>query len=64
MKFGVLGTGMVGLAISRRLAELGHEVMIGAREPSQIGQNSTSLQRAVVVPTDSVRESTQSSHSH
>ena len=33
MKYGILGTGMVGLAISNRLAELGHAVMIGTRDP-------------------------------
>jgi predicted dinucleotide-binding enzyme len=32
MKFGVLGTGMVGEAIADRLASLGHEVKMGARE--------------------------------
>ena len=32
MKFGVLGTGMVGEAIASRLAELGHEVRMGARD--------------------------------
>lgn len=32
MKIGVLGTGMVGSAIATRLAELGHEVMMGARD--------------------------------
>ncbi|WP_404402028.1 NADPH-dependent F420 reductase [Pelagibacterium halotolerans] len=32
MKIGVLGTGMVGNALATRLAGLGHEVMIAARE--------------------------------
>lgn len=31
MKFGVLGTGAVGNAIGGKLAELGHDVMMGAR---------------------------------
>jgi predicted dinucleotide-binding enzyme len=31
MKFGVFGTGMVGIAIADRLIELGHEVRMGAR---------------------------------
>jgi 8-hydroxy-5-deazaflavin:NADPH oxidoreductase len=31
MRFGVLGTGMVGSAISSRLASLGHEVRMGSR---------------------------------
>lgn len=33
MKFGVLGTGMVGSAIARKLNQLGHDVMIGSRTP-------------------------------
>jgi predicted dinucleotide-binding enzyme len=33
MKFGVLGTGMVGSAIAGKLAALGHEVMVGSRDP-------------------------------
>jgi predicted dinucleotide-binding enzyme len=32
MKFGVLGTGMVGVEIAGKLAALGHEVWMGARE--------------------------------
>lgn len=31
MRIGVLGTGMVGRAISGRLAELGHDVKVGSR---------------------------------
>jgi hypothetical protein len=31
MKIGVIGTGMVSQAISGKLAELGHQVMVGAR---------------------------------
>ncbi|HJQ05539.1 MAG TPA: NAD(P)-binding domain-containing protein [Nocardioides sp.] len=34
MKYAVLGTGMVGNAISARLAELGHEVTMGTRDPA------------------------------
>ncbi len=33
MKIGVLGTGMVGSAIASKLAAIGHEVKMGAREP-------------------------------
>jgi len=33
MRIGLLGTGMVGLALADRLAELGHEVRMGARDP-------------------------------
>jgi 8-hydroxy-5-deazaflavin:NADPH oxidoreductase len=32
MRIGVLGTGMVGRAISTRLVELGHEVVMGTRD--------------------------------
>lgn len=32
MRIGVLGTGMVGQAIAGRLVELGHDVVMGARE--------------------------------
>lgn len=32
MRFGVLGTGMVGHAVAGKLAGLGHEVMMGARQ--------------------------------
>jgi predicted dinucleotide-binding enzyme len=32
MKIGVLGTGMVGVAIGKKLAALGHEVKMGSRE--------------------------------
>ena len=34
MKVGVFGSGMVGQAIGGKLAELGHEVMIGSRSPT------------------------------
>lgn len=51
MKFGVLGTGIVGVTISNRLAELGHEVMIGTREPSKSGDKLKSRNEAVKVGT-------------
>ena len=35
MRFGVLGTGVVGKTIAARLAGLGHEVMVGTREPAE-----------------------------
>jgi predicted dinucleotide-binding enzyme len=47
MEFGVLGTGMVGLAISNRLAELDHQVMIGTRDPAKSGEKLRSLQESV-----------------
>ena len=34
MRISVLGTGMVGQAIAGRLAELGHEVLVGTRDPA------------------------------
>jgi predicted dinucleotide-binding enzyme len=33
MKIAVLGTGMVGQAVAGRLAQLGHDVVIGTRDP-------------------------------
>ena len=38
MKAGVLGSGMVGQALSARLAELGHDVMIGTRDPNKLSE--------------------------
>ena len=38
MKAGVLGSGMVGQAISARLAELGHDVIIGTRDPNKLSE--------------------------
>jgi predicted dinucleotide-binding enzyme len=35
MKYGVLGTGIVGQTIAAKLAELGHEVMVGTRDVAQ-----------------------------
>lgn len=35
MKVGILGTGVVGQAISGKLAELGHEVIVGTRDVAQ-----------------------------
>jgi predicted dinucleotide-binding enzyme len=35
MRFGVLGTGVVGKTIAARLAGLGHEVMVGTRDPEE-----------------------------
>lgn len=51
MKYGVIGTGMVGLAISNRLAELGHEVMIGTRDVSKSGDKLKAKHEAVKVGT-------------
>ena len=35
MRFGILGTGVVGKTIAARLADLGHEVMVGTRAPEE-----------------------------
>lgn len=37
MKIGVLGTGQVGGGIGRKLAALGHQVMLGSRDPKGKG---------------------------
>ena len=42
MKVGVLGSGMVAQAISARLAELGHDVMIGTRAANKLSEWRTS----------------------
>ena len=34
MKVGVFGTGIVGRSVSEKLAELGHEVRVGTRDPA------------------------------
>ncbi len=36
VRFGILGTGVVGKTIAARLAGLGHEVVIGTREPAEL----------------------------
>lgn len=36
MKVGVFGSGMVGQTIGSKVAELGHEVMLGTRAPSKL----------------------------
>ena len=35
MRFGILGTGVVGKTIAARLDGLGHEVMVGTRDPKE-----------------------------
>jgi predicted dinucleotide-binding enzyme len=35
MRFGILGTGMVGKTIATRLVELGHDVVVGTRDPAE-----------------------------
>ena len=48
MQLGVLGSGMVGQAISARLAELGHKVMIGTRDPHKLSEWSASNQNVEI----------------
>lgn len=35
MRVGVLGTGIVGRAIAAKLRELGHDVVVGTRDPDE-----------------------------
>ena len=42
MKFAVLGTGTVGQALAGRLLELGHDVVIGTRDPEATRRRSES----------------------
>jgi predicted dinucleotide-binding enzyme len=35
VRFGILGTGVVGKTIAARLADLGHDVMVGTRDPQE-----------------------------
>src|SRR5919199_1962970 len=35
MRYGILGTGVVGKTLAARLADLGHEVMVGTRDPQE-----------------------------
>ena len=46
MRIGILGSGRVGQALGKKLVEIGHEVMLGTRDPeklkdwkSQVGEN-------------------------
>ncbi|HUF00429.1 MAG TPA: NAD(P)-binding domain-containing protein [Anaerolineales bacterium] len=48
MRTGVLGSGMVGQAISARLAELGHDVMIGTRDPNKLSEWQASHQEVKI----------------
>ena len=36
MKIGIIGSGMVGQTIGKKLVELGHEVVLGTRDPQQL----------------------------
>lgn len=53
MRFGVMGTGQVGSTIAGKLAELGHDVMLGSREPH--GENANKLGLKVGTHTEAAR---------
>ncbi len=36
MKVGIIGSGMVGQTIGKKLVELGHDVILGTRDPQQV----------------------------
>ena len=48
MRMGVLGSGMVAQALSARLAELGHNVVIGTRDPDKLRGWQSSNQRVLI----------------
>ena len=48
MKMGVLGSGMSAQALSARLAELGHDVMIGTREAEKLKGWQSSNQKVMI----------------
>jgi predicted dinucleotide-binding enzyme len=48
MKMGVLGSGMVAQSLSARLAELGHNVVIGTRDPYKLKGWQSSNQRVLI----------------
>ena len=48
MKMGVLGSGMVAQALSARLAELGHDVVIGTRDAEKLRGWQSSNQRVKI----------------
>jgi predicted dinucleotide-binding enzyme len=49
MRIGVLGTGIVGQSIAAKVSSLGHEVMVGTRDPQDALSRTTS-ERAWVPP--------------
>ena len=48
MKMGVLGSGMVAQGLSARLAELGHEIVIGTRDSDKLKGWQSSNQRVLI----------------
>lgn len=48
MRMGVLGSGMVAQGLSARLAELGHNVVIGTRDPDKLRGWQSSNQRVLI----------------
>src|SRR4051812_4068256 len=51
MKIGVLGTGQVGAGIGRKLASLGHDVMMGSRDPAGKAAEFAALRVGTLVET-------------
>ena len=51
MRFGVLGTGMVGNAIATKLVQLGHEVTMGSRTAGNERANDLGRARSATAAT-------------
>ena len=61
MRIAVLGTGMVGRALAGRLAELGHDVVVGTRDPAAT-MDRTEPDRAGTPPYREWQEQHKSTH--
>lgn len=49
MKIGVLGSGMVGQTVGAKLVELGHEVIIGTRDPQKLAEWAKTVKGSVTI---------------
>lgn len=49
MKIGVLGSGMVGQTVGAKLVELGHEVIIGTRDPQKLADWAKTVKGSVTI---------------
>ncbi|HVM33669.1 MAG TPA: NAD(P)-binding domain-containing protein, partial [bacterium] len=38
MRIGIIGSGVVGQTLGKKLAELGHDVMLGTRDPQKLDE--------------------------